>query len=134
MKRIKHITLGMILLSLSCQIVCYGQTDSAKFCYTSTEMNYWIGSALDAQTYKSVSDSLFNVVDSLNLDKRDLKLKNSYCDTLIQSQRELSLAYATELQLERKAVKRTKWVVRIWQGLTAIVSGVLLWEVVKPSS
>lgn len=108
------------LLIILFPIFSYGQ-DTAKFCFTSHEMEYWINSAIDATTYHNVSDSLFNLVDSLQADKRDLRTKNAYADTLIQSQRDLSLAYATELQLRRKEVNREKILKKIFM----VISGIL---------
>lgn len=48
----------MIALNCLFAIASYGQTVTDKFCFTGSEMNFWINSVYDAKTYHTAYDSM----------------------------------------------------------------------------
>jgi len=96
---LKYILLFLPLFSYS--------QDTAKYCFTDKEMDFWIGQTIDAKTYKNATDSLFCVIDSMTQDKDDLKALNQSCE-------ELNKDY-------KKVVKRKKRIVYLWQSASALI-------------
>lgn len=105
------LTVLSILLSTLCS---NGQDTVKKIGITSTEWNYFIGTAYDSQTYKVVIDSLRTI--QTNLEKtisNDSIIKND-CFVLIMAKnetieatKELSDAYKSKFEKEEK--KKNFW-------------------------
>ncbi len=88
-------------------IFSYSQ-DTAKYCFTAKEMDFWIGQTIDAKTYKGATDSLFIVIDSMAQDKDDLKELNKDCNELNQSY--------------KKVLKKKNLAVYLWEGISGAIS------------
>ena len=106
---IKYIFL-LFPISVYCQ-------DTAKYCFTPKEMDFWIGQTIDAKTYKNATDSLFCVIDSMTQDKDDLKALNQSCE-------ELNKDY-------KKVVKRKNLGIRLWQFISGGISGLFFYREVS---
>lgn len=81
--------------------------DTAKYCFTAKQMDYWIGCSLDAKTYKNATDSLFIVIDSMEQDKSDLKDLNKSANSLIDSQ--------------AKVIRKRTYGQYLWQGISGLI-------------
>ena len=106
---IKYIFL-LFPISVYCQ-------DTAKYCFTPKEMDFWIGQTIDAKTDKNATDSLFCVIDSMTQDKDDLRALNKSCE-------ELNKDY-------KKVFKRNKRIVYLWQSVSALIGSAWVVREVK---
>ena len=127
-KTSKILFLCLIVLNFISSIQCLSQevivkTDTAKYCFTSTEMNYFIGAAYDSHTYLNLIDSikLINHRNELKLSGKDYELKEGKAlmvvkDTLISYQKQESDYLKSELKTERKQKA-------LWKTSTGIIGG-----------
>lgn len=133
------LVIALVCISL---IPCFGQqvleikTDTAKYCFTEVEMNYWIGAAYDSHTYSNIMDSIktINHRNELKLSAKDYELKEGKAlmvvkDTLISYQKAESDNLKTELKYERK------WK-SFWKNSTGIIGGasilIIGYQAIKP--
>lgn len=91
--------------------------DTAKYCFTDKQMDYWIGCSLDAKTYKNATDSLFMVLSYCNEDKRQLKGIIDDCNSLNKSY--------------KKTLRKRNLALYLWQSLTALVGSAWVFREVK---
>lgn len=91
--------------------------DTAKYCFTDKQMDYWIGCSLDAKTYKNATDSLFIVIDSMAQDKADLKELNKDCN-------ELNKSY-------KKTLRKRTFNGYLWQGISGLIASAWVVREVK---
>ncbi len=106
---IKYILIFLPLFSYS--------QDTAKYCFTAKEMDFWIGQTIDAKTYKGATDSLFIVIDSMAQDKADLKELNKDCNKLNQSY--------------KKVLKKKNLAVYLWEGISGAIASAWVYREIK---
>lgn len=103
---------------------CYSQTqflkptDTAKFCYTSTEMNYWIACSYRSNAYTAVIDSLKKneVRNELKIKAKDYEIAKAnelieQKNELIKAQENYSVEVKKELSDEKRKVLFHKYII-----------------------
>jgi len=102
------------------------KTDTAKYCFTEVEMNYWIGAAYDSHTYRDIMDSIKTVnkrcedkIAAKDYELRVAQVTMKVKDTLINAQKLETETLKTELKYERK------WK-SLWKNSTGIIGGASL--------
>lgn len=91
--------------------------DTAKYCFTDKQMDYWIGCSLDAKTYRNATDSLFVVLNDCNEDKAQLKGIIDDCNSLNKSY--------------KKTLKKRNLLVRLWQFISGGISALFVYREVS---
>jgi hypothetical protein len=118
-------------------IPCCAQTDTAKkFCFTSNEINYFVGAAYDAEAYKQVTDSLRMEIANLETISENNSQLVEGCRELveeknkaIQASSELNTEYKKQLEVETR--KKILW--KRSAFLTGgILSGILIIKTIIP--
>ena len=107
----------LTVLALSLSIHSYAQKDTAKYCFTSAEMNEWINSAINEKAYKAAFDTLQNVVKIDESIIVDLKTLNKSADRLIEEQ--------------GKSIRKRKLTVRLWQFIAGAISAGWIYTLIR---
>ena len=110
----KRIIPILTVLALSLSIHSFAQKDTAKYCFTGSEMNEWIKSAINEKAYKSAFDTLQNVVKIDESIIVDLKTLNKSADRLVESQ--------------KKVIKKQRNGVILWQSISGVLFGLFVWS------
>ena len=110
----KRIIPILTVIALSLSIHSFAQKDTAKYCFTGSEMNEWIKSAINEKAYKSAFDTLQNVVKIDESIIVDLKTLNKSADRLVESQ--------------KKVIKKQRNGVILWQSISGVLFGLFVWS------
>lgn len=106
-QKTKHSTLKTIVLVCGLLIVSYSAKSQDKFCFTPSEMDEWIKSAINEKAYKRAYDSALTIIKSDSLTIKDFIVLDGK-----------SQVYSKKLE---KTIRKRSFAVYLWQGITGVI-------------
>jgi uncharacterized protein YwqG len=110
--------------------------DTSIYCFTSEEVNFWIGAAYDSHTYLNAIDSMKAIQSRSQLKEQAMKFELKECQELSNMKDTLSAMQTKEAENLKSELKKERFFKSIWKSATGgigILSAVVItYQAIKP--